>query len=56
MFKSDVNIFERMGIAEYIYEGVVEPSYKNLLVNMPTVLVTTEKLEQKTPSQILNPR
>ena len=56
MFKSDVNIFERMGIAEYIYEGVVEPSYKNLLGNMPTVLVTTEKLEQKTPSQILNPR
>ena len=27
-FKSAVNIFERMEIAEYIYEGVLEPSYK----------------------------
>ena len=28
-FKKTVNIFERMEIAEYIYEGLVEPSYKN---------------------------
>ena len=27
LFKRTVNIFERMEIAEYIYEGVVEPSY-----------------------------
>ena len=26
-FKNAVNIFERMGIAKYIYEVVVEPSY-----------------------------
>ena len=42
-FKEANNIFECMEIAEYIYEGVVEPSYKNLLGNMPTVLVTEEK-------------
>ena len=28
VFKSDVNMFERMEIAEYIFECVVEPSYK----------------------------
>ena len=27
-FKKYVNMFERMEIAESIYEGVVEPSYK----------------------------
>ena len=27
-FKKDVNIYECMEILEYIYEGVVEPSYK----------------------------
>ena len=27
-FKKAVNMFERMEIAEYIYEGVLEPSYK----------------------------
>ena len=27
-FKADVNMFERMEIAESIYEGVVEPSHK----------------------------
>ena len=26
-FKKSVNLFERMEIAEYICEGVVEPSY-----------------------------
>ena len=28
LLKASVNIFERMEIAEYIYEGVLEPSYK----------------------------
>ena len=28
LLKKSVNMFERMEIAEYIYEGVVEPSYK----------------------------
>ena len=42
-FKSGVNMFERMETAEYIYEGVVEPSYKNLLGKMPTVLSTAVK-------------
>ena len=27
-FKTDVNMFDRMEISEYIYEGVVEPLYK----------------------------
>ena len=30
-FKKAVNMFEQMDIAEYIYEDVAEPSYKNLL-------------------------
>ena len=34
-----VNMFERMEISEYIYEGVVEPSYKNPPGQIPTVLV-----------------
>ena len=33
-----VNVFECMDKAEYICEGVVEPSYKKLLGQMPTVL------------------
>ena len=35
-----VNMFERMEIAESIYESVVEPSYKNSLENMPTIIFT----------------
>ena len=31
-----------MDIDEYIYEGLVEPSYKNLLGHIPTVLVTAD--------------
>ena len=42
-FKASVKMFEHMEIVEYIYEGVVEPSYKNLLGYMPTVLVTSGK-------------
>ena len=36
-------MIERMEIEESIYEGVVEPSHKNLLGQIPTVLVTAEK-------------
>ena len=38
-------MFERMEIAESIYEGAVEPSYKNRLGNMTTVLVSAGKQE-----------
>ena len=41
--KKAVNMFESMEISESIYQGVVEPSYKNLLGYMPTVLVTARK-------------
>ena len=42
-------MFERMDISEYIYEGVVEPSYKKLLGKNPTVLVTSGKRGEKPP-------
>ena len=32
-----------MEIAEYIYEGVIEPSYKKLLGKIPTMLVSAGK-------------
>ena len=48
-----INMFELTEIAEYIYEGVVEPSYKNLLGKMPTVIVTAVKIEEKLPHQNL---
>ena len=38
-------MFECMEIAEYIYEGAVEYSYKNPLWKIPIVLVTAVKLE-----------
>ena len=38
-----------MEIAESIYEGVVEPSYKNLPGNMPAVLATSGIREEKPP-------
>ena len=31
-------MFERMEIAEIIYEGVVKPSYKKILGQNPTLL------------------
>ena len=37
------NMFERVDIAENFYEGVVEPSYKNLLYQMLTMIVTAVK-------------
>ena len=39
-FKKAVNMFERIEIAESIYGGVVEYSYKNLPKHMPTMMVT----------------
>ena len=45
-----------MEIAEYIYEGVVEPSYKNLPGKIPTVLFTEGKIEDNTPLSVLAPR
>ena len=38
-----VNMFQRTEIAEYIYNGEVEPSYKKTLGNMPTVLFKAVK-------------
>ena len=55
-FKKSVNMFEKMDIAESIYEGVVEPSYKNLLGQTPTVLVTSVIIEDTTPCQIITLR
>ena len=45
-----------MEIAESIYESVVEPSYKILLGQMSTVMVSAVKLEKKPPRQLLTPR
>ena len=42
-FKKSVNMFECIEITESFYEGVVEPSYKNLTRQKPTVLVTAVK-------------
>ena len=42
-----------MEIEKFIYEGVVEPSYKNLLGQMPTMLVTEEELEENPTRQKL---
>ena len=41
--KKTVNVLEHMKIADSIYEGFVKPSYKILLVNMPTILITEGK-------------
>ena len=40
-FKQAVNIFELVEIYENIYEGVVEPSYKKLIEQLLTVMVTS---------------
>ena len=45
-----------MEIAESIYEVDVEPSYKNVLGQMPTVLVSAGKLEENPPLQLITPR
>ena len=49
-------MFERMEIAESVYEGVVEPSNKNLIWQITTAMVTSVKLEEKPPRQVLTPR
>ena len=49
-------MFERMDIYESIYEGVVETYYKKLLGQTPTVLVTSGKRQEKTPSHRITPR
>ena len=45
-------MFERMEIAENIYEDVVTPSYKKLLKQKPTVLESVGTREEKTPRKI----
>ena len=42
--KKAVNMFEQMEISEYIYECLVEPSYKNLQRKTPTVMATEIKI------------
>ena len=49
-------MFERMEIAESIYEGVVTPSYKKLLVQKPTVLELLGKREEIQPRQTITPQ
>ena len=46
-------MFEPLEIAESIYEGVVEHSYKELPGHTPTVLVTALKSEENPPCKIL---
>ena len=43
LLKKTFNMFECMDIVEYVYESVVEPSYKKILGHMPPVLVTARK-------------
>ena len=50
-----VNTFERMDIAEYMYEDISLPSYKNLIWKTPTVLFTAGKREENRPCRILTP-
>ena len=42
-YKKSVNMFERIEIADTVYEVSVKPSYKKLLDKMITVLVTSGK-------------
>ena len=44
-----------MEIFEYIYKGVVEPYYKNLPSNMPTILVKAVTTEDNPPHLRLIP-
>ena len=47
--KKSVDIFESMDISLFFYEYVVEPSSKNFLGQMPTILVAALKLEKEMP-------
>ena len=49
-------MFERTEIAESIYEGVVEPSYKELIIQIPILIASTGRLEKNPPGQILTSR
>ena len=49
-------MFERMEIAESIYEGVVSPSYKKIPGQTPTVLGSVGIREEKPHRQTLTPR
>ena len=42
-----------MDIAEYIYESVVEPSYKHFLSQIITMLVISGKLKENLPQKTL---
>ena len=48
-FKNTVNLFECIEINQSIYKDLVEPYYKNPPGEIPTVLVTSGKIEQKLP-------
>ena len=52
-FKKSINMFERMDIVEYIYEGVTEPNTKELNRSgqMPTMLEAEEKPEEEMNNQ-----
>ena len=54
--KKAVNMFDQTDIAESIYEGVVEISYKILLGQIPITLVTSGIREENPPHHILTPR
>ena len=45
-------MFERMDIAETLYEGYIEHYYKNLLEQMITVMVTEANQRQAASSKI----
>ena len=49
-------MFERMEIAESIYEGVVTPSYKKLPGQKQTLMDSVGKIEKHPPRQILTPQ
>ena len=49
-------MFEQLETAESIYKGVVEPSYRNLPGQIPTMLVIAGIREKKLPRLKLAPR
>ena len=49
-------MFDCMEIAEYIYKGLVEPSYKNLPEQTPIVIITAGEREDNSPRHGLAPR
>ena len=49
-------MFEKMEIAESIYKCVVEPSHKNILGKMPTMMVSAGTKEDNPPYHSLIPQ